>query len=449
MIQNRRPYIQRVLRAGVSIADISPGPGIELAGYPHHPRHNRGIHDPLFAACLCLDDGSTRLAIVSMDIVMYSKKYVNSVRDKAARRTNIPAKNIMICCSHTHSGPWASGRLDMEALEQGLKPDSDYVSDLGKTLVSLISEAYGNIFEARIGVEKGFCGREQGVGGNRRDPYGIADPEVWTIGVQDREGNWKACLVKYTLHPTFLHSESFLVSADYPGYIRKYLASTKPGMIFMFAQGPSGNQSPRYFRSGKTFAEAERVGTAIGVEADRVLDDMELFTDLPLQVKSIEIDVDIKKLPDKKSAETAVERTKRVWKQVKTAGAPERDVWNAELNFLGAEDTLAYVLLHERGKVLELLRDETPVEIQIIGIGDSRVVGLQGEIFVEFGMTIQYRAPFIKTFVVELANGCLPGYAATAKAHAEGGYETGTSLLTARTGEWFVEAALKLLYQTL
>jgi hypothetical protein len=84
-----------------------------------------------------------------------------------------------------------------------------------------------------------------------------------------------------------------------------------------------------------------------------------------------------------------------------------------------------------------------------MGIGDSRIVALQGEIFVEYGMTIQYRSPFVKTFVVEPAKGCLHGYAATAKAHAEGGYESGTSLLTAGTGERLVEAALKLLYQTL
>ena len=44
------------LRAGVSLVDISPGPGIELAGYPHHPRYNTGIHDPLYAGCICLDD---------------------------------------------------------------------------------------------------------------------------------------------------------------------------------------------------------------------------------------------------------------------------------------------------------------------------------------------------------------------------------------------------------
>ena len=69
-----------------------PGTGIELAGYPHHPRYNKGIHDPLFAGCLYLDDGETKLAIVSMDLIMYSKKAVRSVRNEIGKLTDIPLR---------------------------------------------------------------------------------------------------------------------------------------------------------------------------------------------------------------------------------------------------------------------------------------------------------------------------------------------------------------------
>jgi hypothetical protein len=438
----------RSLKAGVSLVDISPGPGIELAGYPHHPRYNKGVHDPLYAGCICLDDGATQLAIVSMDLVMYSKKEVRAVREEIARVTPIPAANIMITCSHTHSGPWASGRLDLEALEQKLQPDPVFMADLHRKLVSLVKDAWEGRFEARVGVEKGFCGREKGVGGNRRNPNEIADPEVWTIGVKDAAGKLRGCLVKYTLHPTFLHSDNFLVSADYPGGIRKCLAERKPGMTFLFAQGCSGNQSPRYFRTGKTYGEAMRVGYAIGEEAVRVLDSMEYRTDAKLLVKSVETDIETRILPSRADAEIAVAATRANWEKVKVESTVERDIWNAELRLLGAEDLLAYVLVGERGESLSLRQDELPVEIQVIGIGDARLVGLQGEIFVEFGITIQYRAPFDTTFVIELANGCLPGYACTARAYAQGGYETGASLLTGRSGEQMVEAAVRLLWET-
>jgi neutral ceramidase len=440
--------MKRGLNAGVSVVDISPGPGIELAGYPHHPRHNTGVHDPLYAGCICMDDGTTKLALVCMDLLMYSKKEVRAVRDEISRLTPIPAANIMISCSHTHSGPWASGRLDLEALEQGLGPDAGFMADLRRKLISLVAEAWEGRFEASVGVEKGFCGREKGVGGNRRNPNEIADPDVWVVAVKDSSAHLRGCLVRYALHPTFLHSDSFLVSADYPGCIRKCLAEKKPDMAFLFAQGCSGNQSPRYFRSGKTYDEAMRVGYAIGEEAARVLDAMEYSPDPRLLVRSTEIDVETRTLPPVSEARKAADIARVEWDRVKAESRTERDVWNAELRFLGAEDTLAYVLVGDRGEKLALRQDELPAEVQVIGIGDARIVGLPGELFVEFGVTVQYRAPFDKTFVVELANGCLPGYACTARAYAQGGYEPGASLLTGRSGEQIVDAAVRLLLKS-
>ena len=41
-----------MLRAGTALIDISPEPGAQLAGYPHCPRPNAGVHDPLYAAAL-------------------------------------------------------------------------------------------------------------------------------------------------------------------------------------------------------------------------------------------------------------------------------------------------------------------------------------------------------------------------------------------------------------
>ena len=436
------------LRAGVALAEISPPPGVELAGYPHHPRPNLGVHDPLYASCLVLEDGSTRLAILTLDLLMYSKAHVYTLRQRVNEATGIPARNLLVCCSHTHSGPWASGRLDLEGLQKGLQPDGQYLAGLQRKLVRLAEDACGSLFEARIGIGKGYCGREQGVGGNRHDPRGIADPELWVLGVQDLRERWRACLVRYALHPTFLHSDNLLVSADYPGYLRRYLGERLPGLAFLFAQGPSGNQSPRFFRSGKTFAEAERAGTALGKEAARVLGALKLQESPSLWTGSSEIQIELRKLPPRAEAERRVAGARRNWDKLRESGASAEALWEAELGLLGAEDTLGYILLEQQGRGFPLRDEELPVEIQVFGIGPDRVVAVQGELFTEFGLTIQYRSPFPSTFVIELANGCLPGYAATARAYAEGGYEAGTSLLTGRSGDQLVEEAVRLLYQS-
>ena len=105
-----------MLRAGTSIIDISPKKGIELAGYPHFPRYNTGVHEPLYAGCVYLDDGKEKIVIIAMDILFFSREYVKAVRKEISKKTFIPEGNIFISASHTHSGPWAAGRLDLKAL---------------------------------------------------------------------------------------------------------------------------------------------------------------------------------------------------------------------------------------------------------------------------------------------------------------------------------------------
>ena len=314
-------------------------------------------------------------------------------------------------------------------------------------LTSLIVKASADMFDARLSVDKGICGREQGVGGNRRDPKGPADPEVWTIGVQDNRGKWRACLVKYALHPTIIHEDSTLVTADYPGYIRQYLSKHFPGMIMLFAQGTSGDQSTRYFRKGQSFDEAERIGAAIGRTAGAVLMRQEKLSGVRLGAWSEPVDFQLKILPARAAMEARVKRAREHYESLKTAGAPYLDIQNANLIMLGEEDTLACVRARERGDRIGFIENELPGEVQVIGLGDARLVGLPGEVFVEFGQRIQKGSPFPKTFVLTCANGILPGYVCTAEAYAAGGYETGASLLTPAAGKTLVATALKLLQQ--
>jgi len=87
-----------MLIAGTAIIDISPEKGVELAGYPHSPRPNTGVHDPLYAACLYLNDGTADVALVTMDLLFFGKSYVKKIRERTG-------KTVMFTTSHTHSGP--------------------------------------------------------------------------------------------------------------------------------------------------------------------------------------------------------------------------------------------------------------------------------------------------------------------------------------------------------
>jgi len=435
------------LLAGTAIADISPGAGLELGGYPHFPRNNTGVHDPLHASCIFLDDGKSKIAIIALDILFYSKKHVASIRERIERETGIPHLNIMVSCSHTHSGPWASGRLDIDSLMSGVKQDEEYVNSLNGKIVSIVKEAVANAFVAKIGYSKGHCGREQGIGGNRREIGGPCDPLVSVLSVADRYGSVKAALVNYTLHPTVIHEDSAVVTADYPGYIRKYLKSALPGMNLLFTQGASGNQSSRYFRQGQSYDEAERIGYAIGREAASVLGGIEYKENAALFAVSEEVAIELRSLPTKDEMLQKVSEAKEEYERLRRVNAQYLEVQNANLKLLGAEDLLGYIQMFEQGQKIELYEDEKEAEVQVLGIGDARIVGLPGEVFVEFGLEIKKQSPYPFTVISEIANGCLPGYVCTREAYAAGGYETDTSLLSADFGYKLAQTAIRLLKQ--
>ena len=72
--------------------------------------------------------------------------------------------------------------------------------------------------------------------------------------------------------------------------------------------------------------------------------------------------------------------------------------------------------------------ETTEVEVQVVRIGDLAVVGLPGEIFVEFAFDIKRQSQIPYTIVSNLSNGNF-GYIVTKEALKNGGYET---LITSR-----------------
>ena len=98
-----------------------------------------------------------------------------------------------------------------------------------------------------------------GVGGNRHSPTGPTDTEVGVLAVRTG-GKLAAVAMIYGMHPTVMHEDSTLVSADFPAFARDCI----PAPVVLYHTAPCGDQSPRYFVNGQTFAEAERLGRKLG-----------------------------------------------------------------------------------------------------------------------------------------------------------------------------------------
>ncbi|NLD60370.1 MAG: hypothetical protein GX647_12045 [Clostridiales bacterium] len=440
-----------MLKAGTSRRDISPREGEELAGYPHYPRNNTGVHDPLFASCLYLDGGETEVALVTLDLLFFSKKHVLRVRRMAEEASGIRGENIMISCTHTHSGPWAAGRLDIESLEAGREQSAEYVDFLVSQIVGGIAEAKRGAFEASFACATAVCGAESGVGGNRRSPGGPHDPLVGVLAVRDANRIVRGVFVNYTLHPTFIHEWSTVVTADYPCYLRMEVNGALPEAVVGFSQGASGNQSSRYYRQGESFDEAERVGRALGRAALKALEGAAWTENPDVAAASKEIEVELRSFGSEEELVRQVEADTARYRELYERYGDSRNreeyyLWqNANLKMLGSEDQLGYVRMLNRGVKIELMEDERPAELQVIRIGDALVIGCPGEVFVEFALYLKAMAPFRVTVFNELANGCLPGYVYTPESLVEGGYETDTSMLAPGFGRKLTDAVLELI----
>ncbi len=437
-----------MLKAGMARADITPPQGLELAGYPHYPRNNTGFHDPLYAACMYLENDGVEVAMVTLDILFFSKKHVIEARRRIEEKCGVPGKNVMISCSHTHSGPWASGRLDIESLEAGKEQPHEYVEALIQNIVNIVCEAKAGAFGASFASGVAVCGAESGVGGNRRLPGGPHDPLVSVMAVKDDKNVLRGAMVNYTLHPTFIHEWSNVCTADYPAYLKLEIEEREPNCIVGFAQGCSGNQSSRYYRQGESYDEAERVGRILGKAAYSVIEKAEWKTELPIKTANSEIEIELRDFGTEEELRAQVEHDEKVYKELyaKYGDSKVREeyyLWqNANLKLLGSEDQLGYILMKKKGIKIELLEDEAPAEIQIFNLGGTCVIGFPGETFVEYGLYLKAAAGFAMVVVNELSNGCLPGYLYTPESLVTGGYETDTSMLGENFGRHLIDKIL-------
>ncbi len=426
--------------------DITPPQGLELAGYPHYPRNNEGAHDPLYAACMYLENNGEAVAMVTLDLLFFSKVHVKTVREKILAACGV--KNVMVSCSHTHSGPWASGRLDIESLEAGKEQPMEYVNDLINKIVTIVCEAKANAFPASFAANTQLCGAESGIGGNRRLPGGPHDPLVSVLAIKDEKDAVRGIMVNYTLHPTFIHEWSNVCTADYPCYLKLELEEQYPGALVGFAQGASGNQSSRYYRQGESYDEAERVGRILGKAAAVAVEKASWCNDIDIRVAGAEVTVDIRDFGTEEDLRAQVEHDEAIYKDLyarygNSTNREEYYLWqNANLKLLGSEDQLGYILMKKKGIKIELLEDEVPAEIQIFRLGGACVIGVPGEMFVEFGLYMKAAAGFGMVVVNELSNGVLPGYLYTPESLVTGGYETDTSMLAPTFGRRLMDKVL-------
>jgi len=432
------------LLAGFARRDISPQQPCFLVGYPHVERISTGIHDPLFASALCIENDGRAAMCISLDILFVTADWTRDCRDVISRATGVPGEAILIGATHTHSGPHTAEVLAWKDDPVVPPVDASYLAFMREQTLAAALQAWKDREPCTAAWSTADVGGL--AGGNRIDARGPEDPEAGLLMVRRvKDGSPLALLSIYGMHPTVLHEDSTLVSSDFIGFTRQVVEDAFPGVGLVYLNGVCGNQSPRRVVTAQTFAEASRIGKALGERMVEALQNVEFpgaCHGISFATKTLRTEG--KQFPSVEEAEANLLRARAEFERLGKDGAAASAVRTAECTVFGAEEVLTLAKAEITGEADSLRDKYRYVDIQCIRLGDVSMVAWPGEFFVEYGIELK-RCAATKVFVVTMANGDLQGYVVTPEAEAARGYEAQMSLLPASAGTEFVESSLALL----
>lgn len=433
------------LQAGTGIRDITPPVPMALYGYPHVERILTGVHDPLPATALILRNGpSSTVVLISLDILMIGPAFAHDLRRAVAQVAGCEENGVFISCTHTHSGPVTSRLIGWGNDETIPAVSTDYMAFLKTQVVEAARAAAQSMTPAELAWTSANA---TGIGGNRLRRGGLTDPECGILAVRNSQTKTMLGMVLvYGMHPTVLHEDSTLVSADFPYYtrlhIREHLGSELP---IVYQMAPAGNQSPRHFVNGQTFAEAERLGRLLGKTVCGALDAIrpgDWQTEVKLQGERVPLKLPRNPVRPLHEAEALVAEYREHYARLQRENAPRADIRTAECAVFGAEGTLALSEAGECGDLEKALQEYSSIEVQVLQIGNAFLAGLPGEAFAEYALEIK-AGTTRKVFVASLVNGELQGYIVTPEAAEAGGYEATNAIFAPESGKLLVDAVLK------
>ncbi|MCK5843881.1 MAG: hypothetical protein KAG97_04180, partial [Victivallales bacterium] len=170
------------------------------------------VMDPLFAHAAVFDDGRTKLAFLSLDVVIVEAEYADRIRDGASKSTEIQKANIMVCATHNHACPAVVER-------PGFEKTHDYIEFMIERGIDAVAKAHDALQPVEYAVQSGF---EERVSFNRRyikkngtivsQPRidflsdeilcreGVVDPELGVLCARDKNGKIIGMLVTFACH---------------------------------------------------------------------------------------------------------------------------------------------------------------------------------------------------------------------------------------------------------
>ena len=429
------------VKVGFGETIITPPVGMAMAGYAR-PNPSDGVHDDLHARSIVIEDGGgSAVVLMTLAIINIDRSSFDQIRQGISKETGIPESNIVISCTHTHSGP-AYGVED------------PYAKTVITRSIESATTAWKNRVPARIGFGTGVA-RELGKN-DRRMLYGglHPDPMVGIIKVESLKGKLLGVAFNYGCHPSTLDLHSFKFTEDWPYYSIKGIREKAGKDVWVaFYQSAQGDVKVGYTAelsaTGaqfpiRTFEYAEYKGNMMVDAVMKVLPSIKTSTNADVAVAEKNFD-----FPARDGYRLTVEEAQKRADAAKAAmeDAEKRtDIYGQRVidNFR-VENYLATLRLGAAKRFNNPDRAKTiPILQQAVRIGDTVFVTFPCEVFSEIGLKVKQQSPMQKTFVLGLG-GHMGGYLPTAEEFKEEGYAGLISPFSPKAEQSLIDSSLELI----
>ncbi len=376
------------LKVGVAKVVITPPDSAPTVG---HPRPTKGARDPLRAGVLILDDGKTRAAIATFDLVDAFDSLVKRSRAAISEKAGVPPENILVNVSHNHSG-------------SDFDKNPEWADEVIAKVTKAATEAAANMKPVTVGYGVDHIGfsinRRKVINGRavvRLNPEGVNDTRVKVLRFDDGESLTPVAVLMHAIcHPCFFtwgdnatepHPNGFpMKSADFPGEAQTFIEKAYDnGTKVMFLQGCAGDIRPN----------------------------------LPGDPYRCADEADIQ------------------WAGRDLGGAVLKALAKSMIREERSKRQTHYKLKVASEKIALPAKDGSKIEVELMAmkIGPYLLLAMPGEPMVEYGLKLEEAiADRAVPIVLGYSNGKL-GYVATAAAHSVGGYEPTQSPLTPEAEE--------------
>ena len=230
--------------AGFGKSNVTPDLGLELTGYGYYlKRKALSVRDELFVRAVAIENGDTRLMLISHDVLGINRNIVKDVVGALAP-TGYKRENIIFVSIHTHTG---SSLIYHEGCGE---VDDDYVAGFSKKVIFACKDA---IADLKPVTAMRSCAEKiaSPVAYNRTLQNGPVDPYVRGVLIE-RENAMPLALVSYACHGVSL-GRATCISADFSSEIHKALE--KEGMLSIYLNGVCGDIDPSAPKDGQTREE--------------------------------------------------------------------------------------------------------------------------------------------------------------------------------------------------